>query len=484
MSVIVGLDGQPLGSDYAAAGRGRRSQTWTRASGSGPNSAALGSLDTLRNRARERARNDGYEAAALRITACNEIGAGIKCLPLGGTEKWKAKARALWDAWISEADAAGVLDWYGLQAQISRARAEGGEAFVRLRNRRLSDMETVPLQLQALEAEHVPAAMSQPYGANRIVAGIEFGPIGARAAYWMYPDHPGDAIYSSSAGNHPVRVPAESVIHIYEPLRPGQVRGLPDAVSALVGLKLRDDTDDAVHERLRIASLITMVVRSEAPGDVIGADGETDDDGEPVQRLEPGASLELLPGEEAQFPSLPDIGSNYAEFARNTLLRICAARGIPYELLVGDMRGVSDRALRVVINEYRRRVEQRQWLCLIPQLCSRVWRAWLDQAVLSGRLDAPGYDDPVKRADYRRVRWIPQGWPYMHPVQDVQAAEMAISARLTSRDDVILGRGDDPADVDAAIAASEARARAASIELPAINTTRPQAGSDAPAGQP
>ena len=483
MSAIVGLDGRPLATDYAAAGRGRRSATWTRASASGPNSAALGSIETLRSRAHERARNDGYEAAALRIGACNEVGTGIKCLPLGGDDAWRTAARALWEAWIPEADAAGVLDWYGLQAQVSRARAEGGEVFPRLRYRRAGDMETVPLQLQVLEAEHVPASMTQPSGQNRIIAGIEFNSWGQRVAYWMYPDHPGDGLYTGS-GMQPVRVPAESVLHVYEPLRPGQIRGLPDAVTALAALKLRDDTDDAVHERLRIASLISMVVTTPTPGDVIGADGETDDDGEPVQRLEPGGAMELLPGEEAHFPNLPDIGSNYVEFGRNVLLGICAARGIPYELLVGDMRGVSDRALRVVINEYRRRVEQRQWLCLVPQFCSRVWRAWLDQAVLSGRLDAPGYDDPVKRADYRRVRWIPQGWPYIHPMQDVQAAGMAVASRLTSRDDVILSRGDDPDEVDAAIAASEARARAAGIELPAINTTRAPTGSDAPAGVP
>ena len=213
--------------------------------------------------------------------------------------------------------------------------------------------------------------------------------------------------------------------------------------------------------------------------------GEQSDDGVPEVGLEPGTTQYLEEGESAQFPNLPDMGTQYPEFLRAQMLSICAARGIPYELLVGDMRGVSDRALRVIINEYRRRVEQRQWLVLIPQLCSRVWRAWLDQAVLSGIIDAPGYDEPTRRADYRRILWVPQGWPYMHPVQDVQAAETAITARLTSRDDVIRSRGDDPEDVDAAIAESDARAARLGIELPAINgTTTTSGGSDAPADPP
>ena len=31
----------------------------------------------------------------------------------------------------------------------------------------------------------------------------------------------------------------------------------------------------------------------------------------------------------------------------------------------------------------------------------------------------PGYGSNPR--PYQRTRWTPQGWPYLHPVQDVQA---------------------------------------------------------------
>ena len=39
----------------------------------------------------------------------------------------------LWWDWCEEADAAGLTDFYGLQALACRAMLEGGEALVRLR---------------------------------------------------------------------------------------------------------------------------------------------------------------------------------------------------------------------------------------------------------------------------------------------------------------------------------------------------------------
>ena len=54
--------------------------------------------------------------------------------------------------------------------------------------------------------------------------------------------------------------------------------------------------------------------------------------------------------------------------------------------------------------------------------------------------------------------WVPQGWPYSHPVQDVKADKEAILAGLQSRTATILANGDDPEQVDAEIAADNARA--------------------------
>jgi len=498
-SGFVAANGQPLRAQaatptaaesapaYAAASQGRRVSGW-RVSGGGPNVTTLWGLSTIRERSRDRARNDAWGKAAPERIVSNMVGTGITALPLGGTESWRKRARALWEISMTEMDADGVLDGYGLQALAVRAWMESGEVFVRARYRRPSDGLAVPFQVQILEAEHCPEDWNQMNGANEIRAGIEFTPYGKRAAYWLYPRHPNDGVMTGQS-QQPVRVPAEQIIHLYEPLRPGQLRGIPDAASVLLRMRNVDGFDDATLDRQTMAAQITMVVKSPLGADVMGVQEATDagaagtsDDGVPEIGLEPGTTLTLAEGEEAQFPTYPDAGANYPDYMRQQMLAVCAAYGVPYEVLVGDMRNVSDRTLRVIINEFRRRIEQRQWLYLIPQYCAQVRRWWLAQAVLSGALDAPGYDDPMKRRDYERVRWIPQGWPYMHPVQDVQAKALEVENRFVSRDDVILERGDDPAGVDASIKESETRAARMNIALPPIAAKPPAPGNSADTG--
>jgi len=71
-------------------------------------------------------------------------------------------------------------------------------------------------------------------------------------------------------------------------------------------------------------------------------------------------------------------------------------------------------------------------------------------------LDIPSYAE--LRDDVTRTLWVPQGWPYSHPVQDVDADIKAIRGGLASRDATVLSNGEDPEEVDSQIAEGNARA--------------------------
>nr|MDT0253424.1 hypothetical protein [Endozoicomonas sp.] len=89
------------------------------------------------------------------------------------------------------------------------------------------------------------------------------------------------------------------------------------------------------------------------------------------------------------------------------------------------------------------------------QFCRPVWNRWLDMAVLNGSLDIPDYS--VKQRAYRRVKWIAHGWPYMHPVQDMQAQKMAVRSGFKSRSEVVSEQGYDSEQIDAEISADNRR---------------------------
>lgn len=470
---------------YAAAAQGRRLHIW-RPQSTGPNTVTQGALTTILQRARQAARNDPWAGAALDKLTSNGIGTGIQCKPLWGSATLRTEIKRLWNRWVKVSDADGVLDFYGQQALAWRSWHEAGELFIRLRDRRISDGLPVPLQIQLLEAEQCPSShwTTAPNG-NPIRAGIEFDRINRRVAYWMYRTHPGDALVEVG-GNDLVRVPAEQVLHIYQPERQGQLRGIPRSASVLVRMFNLDSFDDAVLERQKIANLFAGYytrdgsASSDAPGIVDEmSDGSVDDDGTPLAGLEPGTMQELPDGVKPEFSKPPDAGDNYASFMRGHLMAIAARHGVPYEVLTGDLTNVSDRALRLILNEFRRIVESWQWLVLIPQMLQPIREAWFDSAVLSGALNIPKYADV--REDAVETLWVPQGWPYSHPVQDVDADIKAIRAGLSSRTSTVLGNGEDPEQIDAENEADNARADSKGLRYDSDGRQAKNGASDAKA---
>jgi capsid protein len=126
------------GPPYTGASQTRRSLGW-RAPTVSPNDAILGSLFTLRDRARDRIRNDGYAKHAIEALTSELIGTGIKPLSQAVDADFRRQIQVLWLRWTDESDADGVLDFYGQQALAVRAWLEAGEVFVRLRARRPED---------------------------------------------------------------------------------------------------------------------------------------------------------------------------------------------------------------------------------------------------------------------------------------------------------------------------------------------------------
>ncbi|WP_316150062.1 phage portal protein [Cupriavidus sp. BIC8F] len=465
-------------ASYDAGGSGRRMRGWN-APSTGPN-RAISLAPKVRDRSRDAARNDWTASAGSQRWVTNLIGTGI--VPRAKRIKDKAKkeaAAALWDRWTAQSDADCVLNFYAQEALVTRSWIESGEVFARLRWRRKGSME-VPLQVQVIESDFVPQLDTDswpglPVG-NKIRQGIEIDRLGARVAYWIYKAHPTDFAAGNINISQLVRVPADEMLHVFEPKRPGQLRGVAEFASVLARLRNVADFDDAVLERQKIANLFAAFVEKQVPtapdgiNPITGEAVQTEADGTPVVAMQPGISQELLPGEKVVFSNPPEAGTTYSEYMRTQHLATAAGQGVPYELLSGDIINVSDRTLRVVIQEFRRFVEQRQWHVIIPMFCQKVRDAWVDQAVLVGALPMSIADDA------KAVEWAPHGWQYIHPVQDVQGKQMEVAAGFRSRSSVIAQQGDDAEHTDVERAADLKREE--ELGLP----TAPVQGANGPAG--
>ena len=70
-----------------------------------------------------------------------------------------------------------------------------------------------------------------------------------------------------------VRVPASEIMHLFRPLRPGQIRGEPWLARALVKLNELDQYDDAELVRKKTAAMFAGFVTRLAPEDNLLGEG-------------------------------------------------------------------------------------------------------------------------------------------------------------------------------------------------------------------
>ncbi|MDR0770822.1 MAG: phage portal protein [Burkholderiales bacterium] len=435
-----------LRASYEGAGTGRRAASW-KTSASGPNATLLPNLQRLRDRSRAAFRNDAYGFSVIDKMVSNHIGTGITPRPQISDKTLRIAMQDLWTDWTDEADFDGVTDFYGLQALAANCFFMAGECFGRFVQHRITDDYSVPLQVQLLAPEFVPLNKNEKLtNGNEIKAGIEFDRSGKRVAYHVCKRHPKE---SGGSEMDTVRVDASEMVHVFEPFEPGQIRGAPILTPVLLRLKTLDDLDDAVVYRQEVANLFAGFIRKTGGEPSVSAStGQPDNllSGGTDISIEPGTMQELLPGEDVTFSDPPDAGSNYAALMKQQLQAVAAGVGIPYELLTGDTDGISDRVLRIIVNEFRRRVEMRQFGIFVHQFCRPVRNRWIDVAFFSGALDLPDY--ATQRRVCRRTRWVPQGWAYMHPVQDVTSKQLEVRSGFISRSETVLQRGYDSEVID------------------------------------
>jgi lambda family phage portal protein len=124
-----------------------------------------------------------------------------------------------------------------------------------------------------------------------------------------------------------------------------------------------------------------------------------------------------------------------------------------FEALTGDLGEANYSSARVGLLEFRRRAEMLQRNLIEAQLMRPLWRRWIDLSVLAGEIAA----DAAQLADYRAVRFVPPGWQWVDPQNEVQADIAAIQAGLKSREEVVAGRGRDIDDLDDELARDAGR---------------------------
>ncbi|MFC6494793.1 phage portal protein [Ancylobacter dichloromethanicus] len=444
---------RPASRSYEGAATGRRATGW--GAMRNQHGAAQAARAPLGYRARYLVANNPHAAAGKAAHVSSLVGTGIVPAVTG-------TLAARWTAWTDEADADGLMDFYGLTALMVGGMVVDGEALA------LLIATPAGLRIRVLDPDQLDASLTRPLPeGGRIVNGVEFDMFGSRVAYWIVKERPEIGL---GLNLQPVRVPAEDVVHLFRPDFPGQVRGVSWFAPAILRLAEHDEWHGAQLTRQKVGALLAGLITTNDGTAPFGGEAQ----GEAlIGSLEPGAMVVLPPGKDVTFSNPPAIAQEANDFGRITLHEIAAALGLPYEVLTGDLASVNYSSIRAGLVEWRRRVEMTQHNVIVFQALRPIWRRWAMIESLQGRLAA-------RPQEMLPVRWITPKQQWVDPAKDVQAEIEAINAGLMSRREAVAARGMDVGALDAEIAADKAREASLGLAFTAPAKVAPAAAPAIP----
>lgn len=467
---------------FDSAGRTRRTGGWW-APGSSANTETRGALAVIRNRARDLRRNSAWAAKAERKLVTNIVGTGFTPNPRTADLKLKAKVIELWKSWSEDPeqiDAAGILDFRGMQALAVGSVVGSGEAIARRRRVDLRGGNLLPLQIQMLEPDHLDDQLDSVHrsSGSRIIQGVEVSKRGRRQAFHLLEDHPGEQLFSG-AQFRSVRVAARDVMHMFRVERIGQLRGIPWGSPCLLRLRDYDGFVDAELLRQEIAAMFVGFVHDAGAAEDSSplARQVENDVGEDIQQFEPGTWQRLGPEEQITFGE-PKPFSSLKDYANLTLHEIASGYGVTYEQLSGDLSNVTFVSGRLGVLENQADVATWRATMFVPQFCRTVWKWFMDAAVLAEKL--PGRIG----AD-----WTPPRMVMLDPVKEMNGVLAQIRAGLLSLSEAARATGKTRDELLQELAEDKRRAEDLGLDLSVFRAAGPGApppgssqGADGDAG--
>lgn len=435
--------------NYDAASRGRRTYGW-KAPGTAADAAAGGSRAQLRNLSRDMIRNRALAARGQAVVTGNVVGTGIMpSVRMDDPDDADSAMEVIRKHLLTPAiDAVGVHALPGLQTQAMNAVFSDGEVLLRRRSRdlRFEPGMVLPFSVQVMEADFLNDAVTSN-GANEVIEGIEYGPTGKVVAYHLFDRHPGDISRGFKGRFDSTRVPADQILHVRRPERPGQMRGVPWLAPVMMTLGELSDYQEAQILKQRIAALLAFFVEATDDGEVYG--------GKDIEELQPGAVVGLKQGQKVT-PSQPPSVEGYESFMREGVRTIAIGLGLTYESF-GDLTGVNFSSGRMGRMEMDRFIQVWQQQLIIGQMCKGIARWTLD----AWRLAASARNLP---AVPKEIEWTAPRRPLIDPSKEIGAAIDEIEAGLNSRQRKQREMGLDP-DV---IARERAEDAAREVSVPVV----------------
>lgn len=419
-----------------------------------------GNMRLLRARARELSRNNPVAKSYLKLLVSNVLGekgigyqAAVRNNDKTLNTALNQKIEDAWCDWGKKGNCTvdGKLSFRATVQLVLKNIAVDGEVFVRT-VKGFNNKHRYALQL--IDADQLDHLFSRypSKTENEIRMGIEVDEWGKPVAYHINEKHPSDLGGSLVR----TRIPADQIIHLYDPERVNQTRGITWFHPCMVELRMLGGYVEA--------ELVAARTGAAKMGFLKYTDASTYETPNPdaKYRLEaqPGVIETLPPGLDFQAWSPDHPSGAFPTFVKAMLRFVASSLGVSYNALACDLEGVNYSSMRSGLL-----IERDQWKMLQSfikeTLLQPVFEQWISMSLLAGALVLDSRD-PSK---FLTGKWEPRGWMWVDPLKDVQAGILGIGAGLTSRDKLIAEQGGDVVEVFEQLAAEQKLAEENDLDL-------------------
>ena len=455
------------GDGYGKHGASKRKNVFRGwfTSGKDADADIVENIGDLRERSRDLFMGAPLATGALKTVRTNVVGSGLMLAAkpdakfLGLTEdqahEWKEHVEREWRLWSGSVncDAERNLNFYQLQALVMLSALMNGDVFV-----------TTPYVPRAgsvyqlcvglIEADRVcdPENPLPPSDAN-ILGGVEIGEYGETVAYWICDQHPNAAPRTTTKFEKKwTRVLAfgektgrRNVLRVMSDVeRPAQRRGVPLLAPVIESLKQLSRYSEAELMAAVVSGMFTVFIKSNNPAEGVAGmpmpgwgynpEAVKQDDKDPANYAMGNGSIVMLEdGEEVQTANPGRPNTAFDGFVTAICRQIGAALELPYELLLKHFTASYSASRGALLEAWKMFRMRREWLT--DGFCQPVYEEFLTEAVLRGRVQAPGFfDDPVIKAAWCGADWFGDCQGQLDPLKEANAAKVRVDEGFSTRE--------------------------------------------------
>ncbi len=336
-----------------------------------------------------------------------------------------------------------------LQRVITRTFANYGEAFILLGDQATNGRLTLAVELITPERVETPPRFSQD---PLVRLGVRYSMSGLVVGYYVRKTHPNDdKEYSVDYDYYPRfdQAGQARMVHVFDPLFPGQSRGIPWLAAALNKILDFDDYLEAEILAKQVEACFGLVFKKstgagESLLDIVDANTTENSDGDKMETIKPGFIQYIHPDDEITTVDPQRPGSSFAPFTEHTLRAIAAAGNIPYEVIAKNFFRTTFSSGRLAVLDGNMGFTMRRSV-LIDRGLSPIYRrvvharVWEDE--IGGLLPIEEYVADPRR--YHAHKWHGKLMGLIDPQKEIGAYTEAIENKLLTKADFHSERGDD-----------------------------------------